>query len=81
VDVLHSISSIEARAVDFKGCYSRPLDLFPVSSCFESESDGLGVRFAMDCFALESLSIPLAAVVGSVSSRKKKKGKIELVGC
>jgi hypothetical protein len=52
-----------------------------VSSCFESESDGLKVRSVLDCFALESLSTPLAAVAGSVSLSKKKKGKIELVDC
>jgi hypothetical protein len=79
-EVLCSILGVEARAIDFKGCYLRPLDLFLVSSCFESEFDGLGVHFALDCSAVESLSIPLAAAAGSVSSRKKKKGKIGISG-
>jgi hypothetical protein len=49
--------------------------LFRGSSCLELESDGLGVRSAVDCSVLESLSTPLAVAARSVSSRKKK-GKI-----
>jgi hypothetical protein len=66
---------IEARAVDFKVCYLRSLNLFPVSSCFELELDGLGLRFAVDCSVLESLPTPLVVAAGFVSLRKKK-GKI-----
>jgi hypothetical protein len=80
VDVLRSFLGVEAIAVDFKGCFSRTLDLFPVSSCFDSEFDGLGVRSAMDCSMLESLSTPLAAAAGSMCLRKKKKGKLGITG-
>jgi hypothetical protein len=79
-EVLRSILGVETRVVDFKRCFSRPLNLFPVSSCLESESDGRGVCFAVDCSALESLFSPLAAAASSVSSRKKKKGKIGISG-
>jgi hypothetical protein len=52
-----------------------------VSSYFESESDGLGVHFAVDCSALENLSTPMAAAAaGAVSLRKKKKGKLGISG-
>jgi hypothetical protein len=80
VDVLRSFLGVEAIAIDFKGCFSRPFNLFPVSSCFESESDGLGVHFTVDCSALESLSTPLAAAAGSVCLRKRKKGKLGISG-
>ena len=76
MDVLRSSTGVEARAVDFKGCCLRSLDLFLVSCYFELESDVLGLRFAVDCSALESLSTPLVAAAGSVRLRKKKKGKI-----
>ena len=80
VDVLRSTTGVEAKAVDFKVCCLRSLDLFPVSSCFESESDDLGLRFAVDCSALESLPTLLVAAAGSVRLRKKKKGKISISG-
>ena len=79
VDVLRSSPSIKARAADLTMCYSRFLDLFPVSSCFESEFDGLGLRSAVDCYTVEGLSTPLATAAESVSSRKKK-GKIGISG-
>ena len=80
VDVLRSTTGVEAKAVDFKVCCLRSLDLFPVSSCFESESDDLGLRFAVDCSMLESLPTLLVAATGSARSRKKKKGKISISG-
>jgi hypothetical protein len=58
VDALRSSSSVEARAV----CSSRALDLFPVTSCFESEAVGVGSRSAVDCSALEW--VPSSTVVG-----------------
>jgi hypothetical protein len=64
----------------FKGCFSRSLDLFLVSSCFESKSDGLGVHSVVDGSMLESLSTSLAVAVGSMSLRKKKKGKFGISG-
>jgi hypothetical protein len=76
VQVLRSISGIKERAV----CSSRSLDLFLVSSCFESGSDGEGLRSAVDCLELEGfLPRSLAAAAGSVCSMKKK-GKIDSGG-
>jgi hypothetical protein len=80
VVILRSTTGIEVRVVDFKVCYLRSLNLFPVSSCFELELDGLGLRSAVDCSELESLPTPLVAAAGFVSSRKKKKGKISIIG-
>jgi hypothetical protein len=76
--VLRSISGVEERAV----YSSRSLDLFPVSSCFESGSNGEGLRSAMDYSELEGfLTRSLAAVAGSMCSmKKKKKGKIDSGG-
>ena len=53
--------------------------LFWGSSCLELEFDGLGVRSAVDCSALESLSTPLVVAAGFVSSRKMG-GKIGISG-
>jgi hypothetical protein len=75
VEVLSSISGVEARAA----CSSRSLDLFPMSSCFESESDGAGSRFAVDCSALECLPSSLAAAAaGYVRLKKKQKSSVLL---
>ena len=76
--VLRSISGVKERAV----CSSRSLDLFPMSSCFESRSDGEGLRYAVDCLKLEGvLPRSLAAAAGSMCSmKKKKKGKISSGG-
>ena len=76
VEAIRSTSGVEVRAVVFKGCSSRSLDLFPVSSCFESRSNGVGLRSAMDCSALDSVPRYMAAAAGSVSMKKKGKFSI-----
>jgi hypothetical protein len=76
VKVLQPISGVEAGIV----CSSRSLDLFPVSSCFELKSDGVGARSVADCSAIEGLPSSLAVVAGSVSSKKKRKGKFGILG-
>jgi hypothetical protein len=78
VEVLSSISGVEARAA----CSSRSLDLFPMSSCFESESDGAGSRFAVDCSALECLPSSLAGGGGGgwVCEVEEKAEKLGIIG-
>ena len=80
VEAIRSTTSVEARVVVFKGCSSRSLDLFPVSSRFELGYDGVGLCSAVDCSTLESVPRYMVAVAGSVSTKKKKKGKFGIIG-
>jgi hypothetical protein len=71
-------------AVEKVGWSSRSLDLFPVPIRFESESVDEGVRFAVDCSALEDL-VPgsLEAAAGSdmvPSSEVGEAGVMRLLG-
>ena len=80
VAAIRSTLGVKVRAIVFKGCSSRSLDLFLVSSCFELWSDGVGSRFAVDCSAVESMPRYMVAAAGSVSTKKKKKGKFGIFG-
>jgi hypothetical protein len=76
VEVLRPISGVEAGVA----CSSRSLDLFPVSPCFESKSDGVRACSVVDCSTMEGLPSSLVAAAGSVSSKKKRKGKFGIGG-
>ena len=73
VEVLCLTASVEVKAVG-SNLSSSFLDLFPMSTCFETVSDGDGLHSAVDCFAMEGLHTSLA--VADVILSPKKKGNI-----
>lgn len=72
MEVLRSTSRVVVKDVNVKVLSSSFLNLFSVSTCFETVSDGDELRSAVDCYALEGLPRTLAAASTSLSSRKKK---------
>jgi hypothetical protein len=77
VELLQSTFKVGAKAVGGKLPYSSFLDLFLVSMCFERVSDGDGLRFVVDCYALECMPKSLAAAAATSLKPKKMKGIFE----
>jgi hypothetical protein len=78
VQALCAIPAVEERATPL-----RLLDLFPVSTCFESHSVGEGLRVAIDCAVLEGGWPRLVEAAGSVRASETgvDEGVKKLLGC